>query len=327
MNCVGSDNLLSKKHHKAFTFMEVVAALAILSVITFGVLVVINRGVASMLEGQARAQAFDLARENMEKLLTADSVTDMSEFGTHELNDEIEWETVVEPFDEPVDSEMWIRAVCTASYLDRYDERQTIELVQWLTNVSATIQRQILDQRKREQKFLENMEGNPFGDDPDGLMKYGKALESMGEFVRAAAAFLRVAMESEDAAQAASALNEALDNAWKELQENGPEEIGPIIEKMKENFPDDDDVQDLPDVDDLEPGEPIPAYIIPARFRAPETKPADIPKDDKPSDTGGSTPDQPRQYKGWDLPDDFYTWPAKDQQTYKDLIGMLPPKK
>ena len=48
-----------QNNRRAFTFMEVITALVIVTVISFGVLVVINRGVAAMLEGQARAAAFE----------------------------------------------------------------------------------------------------------------------------------------------------------------------------------------------------------------------------------------------------------------------------
>ena len=115
----------------AFSLVEVVVALVILAFISSSVLVVINRYMAAAADSVLRMQAFEVARTNMEKLLTADSATDSVEFGTSEMYPDIEWETVVETFYEPLTSRMWVQAVCSAEYTDSEGEVQEIELTHW----------------------------------------------------------------------------------------------------------------------------------------------------------------------------------------------------
>ncbi len=203
-----SDTIKCSSARAGFTFIEVVAATLILGLISSSVLVVLNRSIEAMIDSRVRMQAFELARRNMEELLASNSVTDTAEFGVNELNEDIEWETVIEPFDEPVKSKMWIRAVCSASFMDRYGERQRIEMTHWLTQVTRSQERQIQDQQKRQQEFLDQAEGNPFGDDPDGLMQYGRALVSMGDYAKAAEAFARVPLQYPDSPLAGLALKQ-----------------------------------------------------------------------------------------------------------------------
>ncbi len=201
-----SDTIRCSSTRAGFTFVEVVAALAILGVLTGSVLVVLNRSVEAVIDGRSRMQAFERARRNMEELLSSNSVTDKAEFGPDELNEDIEWETVVESFNEPVNSKMWIRATCSASFTDRHGERQRVELTHWLTQLSKTQERQILDQQRRQQEFLDQTEGNPFGNDPDGLMQYAQSLISMGDYAKAAEALARLALEHPDSPLAGDAL-------------------------------------------------------------------------------------------------------------------------
>ncbi len=201
-----SDTIRCSSTRAGFTFVEVVAALAILGVLTGSVLVVLNRSVEAVIDGRSRMQAFERARQNMEELLSSNSVTDKAEFGPDELNDDIEWETVIEPFNEPVNSKMWIRATCSASFTDRHGERQRVELTHWLTQLSKTQERQILDQQRRQQEFLDQTEGNPFGNDPDGLMQYAQSLISMGDYAKAAKALAQLALEHPDSPLAGDAL-------------------------------------------------------------------------------------------------------------------------
>ena len=81
---------------KAFSLIETVAALAILALISTSVLVVINRCIASAADSALRMQAFEVARENMEKLLVLDSVGEKVEYGSSETNPDIQWQTAVE---------------------------------------------------------------------------------------------------------------------------------------------------------------------------------------------------------------------------------------
>ena len=77
--------------------VEVVAAMVLLSIILSSVMVLMNRYVDSVIDMQLREQAFELARGNMELLLAETKLSDITEFGTSEINPDIEWETLVEP--------------------------------------------------------------------------------------------------------------------------------------------------------------------------------------------------------------------------------------
>jgi len=136
--------------HKAFSLIETVAALAILALICLSVLVVIDRCMASMADSELRMQAFDIARDNMEKLLALDSAKEIVEYGVSEKNAEIEWQTVVETFYEPATSRMWVRAICSAQYTDMAGEVQTVELTHWLTNLTKKQVIEILKQGEKQ---------------------------------------------------------------------------------------------------------------------------------------------------------------------------------
>lgn len=145
---------------KAFTLLEVVASLIILALITSSALVVINRCMKATIDENVKVQAFEIAREKMEKLLAANAVEEMLEQGTSEENPDIQWQTVVEPFYEPITSKMWIRAVCSATYTDTHDEPQTIEFAHWLTDLTK---KQIIDifkqkQLQKQERFAEIQE-------------------------------------------------------------------------------------------------------------------------------------------------------------------------
>jgi Tfp pilus assembly protein PilV len=121
---------------KGFSLVEAVTAVIILGLISSGVLVVINRCMTSATDSALRMQAFDVARENMEKLLAADSVQETVEYGSSDKYPGITWQTTVETFHEPVTSRMWVKAVCSAEYTDTKGETQTVELIHWLTDVT-----------------------------------------------------------------------------------------------------------------------------------------------------------------------------------------------
>jgi prepilin-type N-terminal cleavage/methylation domain-containing protein len=121
---------------KAFSLVEVSAALIILALVSSGVMVVINRCAAAGTNSTLQMQAFEVARENMEKLLVSDSLKETVDYGESELYPGIEWETAVESFYEPVTSRMWIQGVCLARYMDVEGQEQTVELTHWLTDIS-----------------------------------------------------------------------------------------------------------------------------------------------------------------------------------------------
>lgn len=153
----------TNQHNKGFTLVEVVAALLILSMLIGSALVAMNNIVEKMVDLKAKAQAFALARQNMEKLLTAASVEDMSEYGVLETNPDMDWQTVVEPFYEPISNRMWIRGVCSSSYTDSKGQRQIIELTCWLTGLNAKQIQQIADQQKRQEEYMSQFSESEYG--------------------------------------------------------------------------------------------------------------------------------------------------------------------
>ena len=150
-------NNLFKEHsaRRAFTIVEVVAALAVLSVMLGSVMVLMNRYVEAVMDLQLREQAFEIVRGNMENLLAESKLSDMGEFGTSETNPDIEWKTLVEPFYESVTNRMWIRAVCSAGFNDSKGEYQEVELEHWITNLTAVQIKRILAQQKVENEYME----------------------------------------------------------------------------------------------------------------------------------------------------------------------------
>ncbi|OHB61221.1 MAG: hypothetical protein A2167_05290 [Planctomycetes bacterium RBG_13_46_10] len=141
---------------KAFTLAEVMTALVILGLICSGVLVVIGRCAASATDTALRMQAFEVARENMEKLLVSEFVEEGTDFGDSEKYPQIKWQTAVETFYEPITSQMWVKAVCTAEYSDSTDKTQTIELTHWLTQVTDEQMNELMGQDEQEQEWLAN---------------------------------------------------------------------------------------------------------------------------------------------------------------------------
>lgn len=129
-------------------------AMAILALTCSSVLVVIDRCVASAATSALRMRAFEVARENMENLLASTSVKENIEYGQSEKYPDIEWQTVVETFYEPITSRMWIRGVCSAKYNDPNGQEQTVELTNWLTDLTKE---QLLQLEKRDEDELGDM--------------------------------------------------------------------------------------------------------------------------------------------------------------------------
>jgi type II secretory pathway pseudopilin PulG len=149
--------LAQVKWPKAFSLLEITVALGLLAAICSSVLVVMNRCVSTTINHRTKMEAFELVRENLEKVLAADSVTLMSELGVSDKNPDIQWETVIETFSEPVTSRMWLQAVCSASYTDTSGEKQTVELTHWLTYLTKKDQKLIQEQKELERQYLEQL--------------------------------------------------------------------------------------------------------------------------------------------------------------------------
>jgi prepilin-type N-terminal cleavage/methylation domain-containing protein len=140
-------------NRKAFTLMEVPVALVILGMIAATVLVVINRAIDTVVAWQTKMEAFEVARENMEKLLMKSSIADMVEDGISDKNPDINWETTIESFYEPISNRMWARAVCTSKYKDNEGQEQKIELTQWITSIGTEQMKEILKWESKQQKL------------------------------------------------------------------------------------------------------------------------------------------------------------------------------
>lgn len=162
MKCHSNHNSI-----KGFTLTEVTAALVILALVTTGSLVAMNRYLNTAIDQGIKMEAFNLARENMEKVLSASKLTDYVQQGESEMNPDIRWQNSVESFYEPLTSRMWIRAVCGVSYLDSQGENQEIELTHWVTDISKKQVLAIIDQKKREEEYEEELaeEGEDFEDE------------------------------------------------------------------------------------------------------------------------------------------------------------------
>jgi prepilin-type N-terminal cleavage/methylation domain-containing protein len=140
-----------------FTLLEVIAALAILGLTASSVLVVIDRCVCSAADSALRMEAFGLARENLEKILARDSVDETVEYGTSEKYADVSWQTVIEGFPEPVSGQMWVRAVCSAQYVDSTGETQRIELTHWITSLSDQQAGRLVGEQDLEQLAVEQV--------------------------------------------------------------------------------------------------------------------------------------------------------------------------
>jgi hypothetical protein len=116
--------------------VEVLAALMILAFVCSSVVLVVDRCMVSAANSSLRMEAFRLARENMEKVLASDSVTETVEYGRSDIYPDVSWQTQIEAFSEPVTQKMWIRAVCSAEYTDSESQKQTVKLEHWVTELT-----------------------------------------------------------------------------------------------------------------------------------------------------------------------------------------------
>jgi prepilin-type N-terminal cleavage/methylation domain-containing protein len=165
---------------KAFSLLEVMTALAILALISSSVLVVIDRCAASAANSMQRMRAFEVARENMEKLLSSASVKESVEYGESDKYPDITWETVVEPFYEPITARMWIRGVCSAKYNDPNGQEQTIELEHWLTGLTKE---QLLQMMKRGEEEQDDLSGELIGTLEEAAEYAGVDVETIQQWI------------------------------------------------------------------------------------------------------------------------------------------------
>ncbi len=167
----------NSKLKTAFSLVESVTALVILALVSSSVLVIIDRNVSAAADSAQRLAALEVARENMEMLLSQDSAKEISESGTAENNPGIQWSTVVESFYEPATDRMWIQATCSAGYTDAGGETQIVELTHWLTDLTKRQLKQIVEQKQREMTWLAN---NPTAS-TNGSGELGEPVEPVPE--------------------------------------------------------------------------------------------------------------------------------------------------
>ncbi len=165
------NNQFAHKNAAGLSLIETVTALVILSIISTGVFVVIDRCINAASDTALKVQAFEVARENMEKLLGRESVQEKLEYGISERYPDIQWETRVEPFNDSASNRMWARAVCLAEYTDAMGETQQVNMTHLLTDLSATEAQRVLE-REEELRRMEMEEGvdpdTPADDDQTG---------------------------------------------------------------------------------------------------------------------------------------------------------------
>jgi len=266
--------LFRPAYQSAFSLIEVVAALVILSIISSSVVVVVNRNMKSAIDSRVKMDAFELARENMETLLASDSVGEMIESGISEKNPDIWWQNLVETFYEPHTSRMWIRAVCSSGYTDYDGAQQTVELTHWLTDVSKQQMLEILKERQ-EQSEQEGLEEDYLTDyffiDKDESGEEWILFAVSGDKARAVEKF-----ETKDEALQAGKIEAAhLDVDFEENMDRFIDQVGSRqiadASKQSEGVIDESEIagdqteadaalQELPD--DTEPGELLFGYTM-----------------------------------------------------------------
>jgi len=179
---------------KAFTLVETTTALIILALCMLGVVMVVDNCISSATDSGLKMHAFEIARENMEELLTADSLEESVEHGESEKYPGISWTTTVETFYEPITSRMWIRGVCEADYKDVAGEDQSVELTHWLTDLSKAQLVELAKQDEQEKQALSDQLLDNFEDaaeyagvDVETLEKWvdnGMVVTDEGQFVK-----------------------------------------------------------------------------------------------------------------------------------------------
>lgn len=173
--------LMRDTRERAFSLVETVAAVVILSSVGLSLLVVINRYMDSAVDSVMRMRAFEVARKNMEELLTSDVVEESVEFGESERYPDIQWETAVESFYEPITEKMWIQAVCSAEYTDSEGEVRKVELTHWLTDLTKEQTQQILARQEEEkervaeeaEEILDTLDGADPNEIFDSMLREG----------------------------------------------------------------------------------------------------------------------------------------------------------
>jgi hypothetical protein len=174
--------------------MEGMAAVALLAFICTSVWLVIDRSIMSAADSAQRMRAFEIARDNMEKLLGSAVVTESTEFGESEKYPDIRWETKIEIFDLPVDTSMWARAVCSAEYSDSFGENKSVVLETWLTELTKQQIQELMSREELKKQILaehvlatEDLAAEYAGVSVDAIRQWvtnGMPLTESGEYLK-----------------------------------------------------------------------------------------------------------------------------------------------
>lgn len=150
---------------RGFTLLEVICALGILSIIASSAMVIMARNRDSSYNVTMRLRALEVARENMEEMLIAETIEEQTEFGFSEKYPSIEWENTIETFFAPMEGQTWARAIAIARYEDIDDDNdgdedmddlaavKEIKLEHWLCRVTDA-EMDALDQLEGTQSGL-----------------------------------------------------------------------------------------------------------------------------------------------------------------------------
>ena len=137
-----------------FTLIEAIAALAIVGFVCGTVVLVINNSLDAMTDYQSRLRAIDAARENIELILSNETLPEFSESGISELYPDIEWTRGVEVATFPASGKFWLRAFSSANFYNTDGELEEIEFENWLTPLSPQQERLVREDRQKEQEYL-----------------------------------------------------------------------------------------------------------------------------------------------------------------------------
>ncbi len=153
------------RRHFGFSLVEVVTALMILAFMSSSVWVVINRCMSSAADTTLRMQAFEIARDNMESLLSGETAGVTVEYGVSERYPEVLWKTSIDTAQGPAGGKMWLEAVCESIYVDMAGNVQTVELTHWLTDLTKEQAARVEEEKERLEEEQEEEEEDEEGDD------------------------------------------------------------------------------------------------------------------------------------------------------------------
>ncbi|MGE4285836.1 MAG: prepilin-type N-terminal cleavage/methylation domain-containing protein [Phycisphaerae bacterium] len=148
---------MKQANRKAYTLVEAMAALLVMGIVVSGVVVTITNCLETMIDMRLENNAVDLARENMEYILSKNDAYEFYDSGVDEFNPDLNWEIGFEVATYPNTSDMWVRAFSTSGYYRTDGEYKTIEFESWIVRLSDEQQQQYKEQATAEQQMLDDV--------------------------------------------------------------------------------------------------------------------------------------------------------------------------